>query len=94
MDREIVLEIYSSPQYDVGMKQLVDVICVHYRSGEVKPLFVVWDNGVKYPIDQVSDIRPAVSLKNGGAGIRYTCRFQSNWRYLFFNNNQWFIEKM
>ena len=69
------------------MKQFVDVICVHYKNGKVWPV-------LKYPIDEISEIRPAASLKNGGSGLRYTCRIRASWRHLFLDNDKWFIERI
>ncbi len=75
------------------MKQFVDVICLYEKSGQIRPLYIVWDNKVKYQIDRVTQIIPAASLKSGGMGLRYTCRFGNNMRYLFFEEGKWFIER-
>ncbi len=52
------------------MKQKVAVVALHTKNGEVKPLFIVWDNHVKYPIDRIVRKEKAASLKSGGFGIR------------------------
>ena len=76
------------------MKQYVDVICVHYKNGRVWPVCILWEDGMKYPIDEIRDVRPAASLKNGGSGLRYTCRFGASWRHLFLDDDKWFIERI
>ncbi|MDD2591222.1 MAG: hypothetical protein PHP11_06860 [Erysipelotrichaceae bacterium] len=73
-------------------KIYVDVVTIHYKSGSIKPLFIVWSNGQKYPIDKVKNICRAASLKAGGCGIRYTCIINNQERYLFLEENKWFIE--
>lgn len=75
-------------------KQYVDVICLHDSQGYVKPLTVIWKNGMRYAVDKIMQVVPAASLKSGGVGIRYTCRIQNQYRYLFLEDNKWFVEKM
>ena len=36
------------------------------------PRTIVWEDGLKYDIDRVIDIRPAYAAKAGGQGDRYT----------------------
>ncbi len=48
----------------------------------------------KYEIDRIRDIRPAASLKSGGAGIRYTCSIMGVTTYLFLEDTKWFIESV
>ena len=73
-------------------KKFLSVVTLYDLSGNISPLFVVWDNGVKYKIDRVIQRCPAASLKSGGSGIRYTCLFNNQKRYLFLDQNKWFIE--
>ena len=51
-------------------KVFVDVLARHDAQGQTTPLLVVWEDGRKFEIDRVLDIRPAASRKVGGAGIR------------------------
>lgn len=76
------------------MKQKVAVVVLHTKEGDLIPLFIVWDNMVKYPIDKVISKQKAASLKSGGFGIRYTIRVQNQYRYLFYEYSGWFIEKI
>ena len=39
-----------------------------------------------------TDIRYAASLKAGGAGIRYTCMILGKERFLFLEENRWFVD--
>ena len=43
-------------------------------------------------IDKVTDVRYAASLKAGGAGIRYTCQISGKERYLFLEDQRWFVD--
>lgn len=72
--------------------QTVDVICLHTSQGTMTPLFIVWNNGIKYKIDKILQCCQTVSLKSGNSGTRYTCLFNQECRYLFYNDNRWFIE--
>lgn len=75
----------SHPQY-------VTVLAQFSVDGGVQPVCVVWEDGRRYEVDRVLDIRPAASLKQGGAGIRYTCRIRGQIRYLFLEENRWFVD--
>ena len=75
------------------MKQYVDVIVLNRKDGQLKPLAIVWSNGVKYPIDKISQVTRAASTLSGGTGIRYTCRIQNHDRYLYLEEDRWFIER-
>lgn len=73
-------------------KKYVDVIARHYADGRLRPLAVWWAEGQLYEIDRVLDVRPTASLKAGGAGIRYTCRIRGREKYLWREENRWFVE--
>lgn len=74
------------------IKQYVSVITEFKSDGEILPKEVIWDDGTKYEIDKILDIRPCASLKVGGAGIRYKCRIQNIETYLFLEETRWFVE--
>lgn len=76
------------------IRKYISVITLFDLSGNITPLFVVLNNGIKYKIDKILHKCPAASLKSGGSGIRYTCLFNNQIRYLFLDNNKWFIEKV
>ncbi|MBE6823814.1 MAG: hypothetical protein E7513_00555 [Ruminococcaceae bacterium] len=73
------------------MKQYVSVTAKFDSDGNILPLKINWDDGRIFEIDRITDIRYAASLKAGGAGIRYTCRIKQNEKYLFLEDNRWFI---
>ena len=70
----------------------VEVLAKHGLAGGVTPLVIKLEDGRKFPVDRVLDVRPAASLKAGGAGIRYTCRISGRERYLFLDDGCWFVE--
>ena len=73
------------------MKQYISVTAKFDSDGNILPVCINWDDGRKFVIDRITDIRYAASLKAGGAGIRYTCRIKRNEKYLFLEDNRWFI---
>ena len=73
------------------MKQYVSVTAKFDPDGNIMPLTINWDGGRVFDIDRITDIRYAASLKAGGAGIRYTCRIKQTEKYLFLEDNRWFI---
>ena len=76
----------------MGRKRYVEMIVRYTEDGTILPLAVHWSEGKMYEIDRVLDVRPAASLKAGGAGIRYICRIQGREKYLWLEENRWFVE--
>lgn len=74
------------------MRKDVSVIATMQTNGIVIPQTLIWENGKKYPIDRVLDIRKKASTKGGGMGLRYTCRFGNHERYLWLDGYVWFVE--
>lgn len=73
-------------------KVYVETIVKFTPGGDITPLSIVYSDGIKYRIDRISDVRPAASLKAGGAGIRYTVRITGRETYLFLEGKRWFVE--
>lgn len=74
------------------MKKYVSVYAEFDLEGHLFPVCICWEDGRFFPIDRILDIRQAASLKSGGCGLRYTCRIANRERYLFLDENRWFIE--
>ena len=76
---------------------------VEFRSdGTMLPRVIVWEDGTKYEIDRVLDIRQAAAMRAGGQGDRYTVMIDGKQSYLFFersasltgnNIGRWFVER-
>lgn len=73
-------------------KQYISVTARFDADGNILPMCINWDDGRRFPIDRVTDVRYAASPKAGGAGIRYTCRIGSREKYVYLEENRWFIE--
>lgn len=73
-------------------KVYVDVLAVWRVDGTILPRVVRWEDGTRYKVDKVLDVRPAASLKAGGCGIRYTVRILGKPSYIWLEENKWFVE--
>lgn len=74
-------------------KKFIDVICLNDQAGNLKPLFIIWDDLYKIPVLKVKEVCPRASLKVGGSGLRYTCVFESNRvRHLYYDRGKWYVE--
>ena len=73
-------------------KVYVDVVVKFDIVGNIFPLSITWKDGRTFQVDRLLDIRPAASLKVGGAGIRYKCRIQNKETFLFYEEGRWFVE--
>jgi hypothetical protein len=73
-------------------KKYVDMVVRFYPDGTITPLAIWWEDGMIFEIDKIIDVRPCASLKAGGAGIRYTCMVQGHEKYIWLEENKWFVE--
>lgn len=76
----------------MSCKKYVEVTAKFGVDGTVVPLEIQWEDGTKFEIDRILDIRRAASLKAGGAGIRYICRIRGRVKYLWLEESRWFVE--
>lgn len=74
------------------MKKYVDMIVRYTEDGQIIPLAVRWSPDQLYEIDQVLDVQRAASLRAGGTGIRYLCRIKGQERYIWLEENKWFVD--
>ena len=85
------------PYMENDMKVYVDVNEDRLKDGRLIPRSFVWEDGNRYDIDGVLDMRPAASLKAGGVGMRYTVRVRNRERHMFLEEERgvgrWFIER-
>ncbi|MCL2060931.1 MAG: hypothetical protein FWH01_18040 [Oscillospiraceae bacterium] len=78
-------------------KVYVDVNEDRLKDGRLVPLSFVWEDGERYEIDKILDVRRAASLKAGGAGLRYTVRVGRRETFMFLEEGsdgaKWFMER-
>lgn len=73
-------------------KIYVEVELTITKEGKTIPNAIIWENGDKFIIDKILDVRAAASQKAGGIGTRYTCMIHGMRRYLFWEDPKWFVE--
>lgn len=87
---------------DKPIKVYVAVSTFTSPEGQMTPRFLVWEDGRKYKIDRVTDIKQAAAMKCGGQGDRYTIWVGGHQSYLYFERNasltgnnigRWFVER-
>ena len=61
-------------------------------SGKMRPLVIEFDEGHKYEVDAVLDVKRRACERVGGVGDRYTCRINGQETYLWLENGKWFVE--
>ncbi len=74
------------------MKKYISVNAEFLQDGKILPKSIIWEDDRVFCVDRIYDIRPAASLKAGGAGIRYSCSITGKRKYLFLEENRWFVE--
>ena len=84
------------------LKVYVAVKADFREDGIMMPREITWEDGTKFEIDRILDIRQAAAIKAGGQGDRYTVRIKGKQSYLFFerstnqtgnNIGRWFVER-
>ena len=61
--------------------------------GSIRPLKFRPENGPAVVIDRILDVRQAPALKEGGQGMRYTCRTGERTFCLFYDRSLWFARQ-
>ena len=78
-------------------KVYVEVNADFKTDGTLYPRSFVWEDGRRYEVDKILDVRPAASLKAGGAGLRYTVRIRDRETSLYLEGERgpgrWFMER-
>lgn len=72
--------------------KFIDVYAKMTTDGTPKPISIIWEDGREFSIDRILDIRKRASTKGGGAGLRYLVKIKNQEKYLFLNQDKWFIE--
>ena len=73
-------------------KIYVEVILRVNELGETYPLSVIWEDGRKFEIDKITDVRRACATKTGGTAIRYTVRIKGRTSFLYEDEGKWYVE--
>ena len=85
-----------------AIKVYVRVTAVFAEDGLMLPRYLVWEDGVKYKIYRVGDIKQAAAMRCGGQGDRCTIYIGGKQSYLYFERNcsltgnnlgRWFVER-
>lgn len=75
-------------------KVYVDVLAEFTKDGLLIPKQITWEDGRKYEIARVVDIKRMASTKAGGVGERYLCVVNNKRVSLYYeDNNMWFMER-
>ena len=75
-----------------SIKTYVEVLLRVDEEGRNHPLCIMWEDGRKFEIDKICDIRRACAMKTGGTAIRYTIRIKEKITYLYEDEGKWFVE--
>lgn len=73
-------------------KRYVPVVVRFDAEGQLRPLEIEFDEEHKYAVDRVLDVCRAACQTVGGVGVRYTVQVHGKERYLWLEENRWFVE--
>lgn len=76
----------------MAQKVYVKVNADFMPGGDLRPRSLVWTDGRVYEITRVLHCLRAASTRVGGCGMRYTVVVEGRERYLFREEDRWFVE--
>lgn len=76
----------------MARRAYVKVVVEVSAEGNVRPMEVEWEDGRRFEVDRLLDVRRAAATKAGGQGMRYTVRILGRETYLFEDDGRWFVE--
>ncbi len=76
----------------MARKVYVSINADFTAEGIIRPRILTWTDGQRYEITRILQIVRAASTKVGGCGIRYTVIIEGRERYLFRDEDKWFVE--
>ena len=76
----------------MAQKVYVKVNADFSEEGELRPKTITWVDGRIYEIVRILHKVRAASTKVGGRGIRYTVVIDGKERFLFREEERWFVE--
>ena len=77
---------------DKREKRYVPVVVRFDTSGRMRPLVIEFDEGHRYEVEVVLDVKRRACERVGGVGDRYTCRIKGQETYLWMEKGKWFVE--
>ncbi|MDD8048313.1 MAG: hypothetical protein PHH04_01800 [Thomasclavelia sp.] len=72
-------------------KHYIGVINYTNMEGKERPLYIVWNEGIKYKIEKIYRVQEESSIA-GGCGLMYDCKIQGKRVNLYKQQSRWFIE--
>ena len=69
-------------------KTPVRVLLMCNEKGQMTPLYIIWEDGEKYKIEEVLDIKP-----RGVNSITYKVKIKGRERELYYDRNVWLVTK-
>lgn len=74
-------------------KEYIRVYAVFTIEGNVIPKSFLFSDGNVYKIDKIKNVERKASTKAGGSGLRYTIIVSGQEKYVFRDEDKWYIEK-
>ena len=81
------------------MSQFIKIyVCVAVEfsaEGKMKPLYIEWENGRRYYVDRVGEVKYAPAHVGAEIPVRFACEISGFKRYLYYEDTlkKWFVEK-
>ena len=78
---------------ELARKVYVEVEAQFDTDGNVRPLSIRWEDGTRYYVERVVDVRRAASFKAGCTGMRYLVQIGRHRSYIWREqDDRWFVE--
>lgn len=70
----------------------IEVIGRFNKQGVFYPMSIIWFDGKVYAVDKFIQAERRAATKVGGTGMRYRVVIEGRDRYLFREDDRWFVE--
>lgn len=93
---------FNTALTDKAYKVYVQVLAAFNEQGDLRPLWIHWEDGRLFRIDRVKSIRPAASRRTRAEGDCYIVEINGRERALYFEHapgqegptvGRWFVER-
>ena len=76
----------------MARRAYVKVVVEVSAEGNVRPMEVEWEDGRRFEVDRLLDVRRAAATKAGGQGMPFPLPFLGPAPFLFDDAARWFLD--
>lgn len=88
METDYMSQVHQAHNQLPKVVTAVKMLTVHHENGLCTPLWLKWNDGRKFKVDEVLEVKP-----NGINNIIYKVKIKGEHRVLYLRQNKWYVEQ-